>query len=101
MPARSDDPVVDAFLQGGFAVDQALGPGVRRQGVEPDLVVIVVRSGAEAVAEGQGLVRSASSTSKTDNDDQIPALPPAGGLLDQRLVYGNRTLEERVDYWIV
>ena len=64
---RSDDPVVDAFLQGAVAVDQAPGPGVRRQRVEPDVVVIVIDQGAEAVAEGQALSRSASSTSKTDS----------------------------------
>jgi CRISPR-associated protein Cas2 len=36
-----------------------------------------------------------------DDDDQIRLYPLPADSWARRLVYGNRTLEERVDYWIV
>ncbi len=36
-----------------------------------------------------------------DDDDQIRLYPLPADSWTQRLIYGNRTLEERVDYWIV
>ena len=35
------------------------------------------------------------------DDDQIRLYPLAADAWRQKLVYGNRTIEERVDYWIV
>jgi len=36
-----------------------------------------------------------------DDDDQVRLYPLQADSWARRLVYGNRTLEERVDYWIV
>ena len=36
-----------------------------------------------------------------DDDDQVRLYPLPADSWARRLVYGNRTLEERVDYWIV
>jgi CRISPR-associated protein Cas2 len=36
-----------------------------------------------------------------NDDDQIRLYPLPADSWARRLVYGNRTLEERVDYWIV
>jgi CRISPR-associated protein Cas2 len=35
------------------------------------------------------------------DDDQVRLYPLPADAWTQRLVYGNRTLKERVDYWIV
>ena len=75
---------VSLFLSG-------YGPRVQLSVFEVEL------ASAEAAAEFRDRLR----TLIDPDDDQIRLYRLTPDILDQRLIFGNRTLEERVDFWIV
>jgi CRISPR-associated protein Cas2 len=79
---RRDD--VSLFLSG-------YGPRVQLSVFEVEL------ASAEVAAGFRDRLRSLIDP----DDDQVRLYRLTREILDQRLIYGNRTLEERVDFWVV